>query len=183
VRAKATIFVGCRWGAADAGKTRVQGDQLVAFQPWSRSGILTIAKQPFQVTRHIGIAGFAADAANYFAVAVQDDGRGDHIAKVEAVERTDVGPGPNIQHDVLLLEEGLNLGKVFRVINRDGDEVHAPRSVLLAEDRETGKFFAAGCAPRRPEADYREGAVKIAEAMIAAGQVVKLEVRRWFCER
>ena len=48
-------------------------------------GALAVVEEPVEVGGDVGVAGFAADAADDLAVGVEDDGGGKDVAEVETV--------------------------------------------------------------------------------------------------
>ena len=121
-------------GVATSIPRRFPGLELVTLQGGSRSRALAIAKEPVQIARHVRIASFTPDATRHLAIAIEDDGCGNDVAEFESVKGADVGAGPDIEGDVLLLDERLDFGEVFRVVDGDGDKAHALSGILLAEE-------------------------------------------------
>ena len=137
---------------------------------------MTVIEEPVEAGGDVLVAGFALDASDDFAGGVEDEGGGKSVAEVEAVEGVEVRAEPDVEGDVVLVEEGFDLRAVFGLVGGDRDEVDAALAILLVELDEAGKLVEAGCAPGCPEADDGDGATQGAEALRMSGEVGELEV-------
>src|SRR5438309_10071952 len=81
-------------------------------------------EEPVESGRDLFFGGFAQDAKDGRAVAIEDDGGGNEFAELEIAKSCRRSGGENRKRDVLFFEEARDCGWGVGVIERDGEEGH-----------------------------------------------------------
>ena len=135
-------------------------------------------EEPVQAGRDLFFGGFAQDAKDGRAVAIEDDGDGNDFAELKIVQSCRRSAGENRKRDFLFFEETRDFGLRLSVIERDGEEGHVLVLVSGGQFGEHGHFFAAGETPSGPEVEHNDFASVVGERVRFAREVVERKRRR-----
>jgi len=135
-------------------------------------------EEPVESGRDLFFGGFAQDAKDGRAVAIEDDGGGNDFAELKIVKSCRCSAGENRKCDFLFFEETRDLGLGLSVIERDGEEGHVLVLVSGGQFGEHGHFFAAWETPSGPEIEHNDFASVIGKRVRCAREVVERKRRR-----
>lgn len=130
-------------------------------------------EQPVESGRDLFFGGFAHDAKDGRAVAIEDDRGGNDFAELEIVKSGRRSAGEDRKRDFLFFEEARDFGLGLSVIERDGEEGHVLVLVSGRQFGEHGHFFAAWETPSGPEIEDNDFASVVAERVRFAREVVE----------
>ena len=130
-------------------------------------------EEPVESRRDLFFGGFAQDAKDGRAVAIEDDGGGNDFAELEIVKSCRRSAGENRKRDFLFFEEARDFGLGLSVIERDGEEGHVLVLVSGGQFGEHGHFFAAWETPSGPEIEDNDFASVVGERVRFAREVVE----------
>jgi len=123
--------------------------------------------------RDLFFGGFAQDAKDGRAVAIENDGGGNDFAELEIVKRCRRSAGENRKGDFLFFDEARVFGLGLSAVERDQEEGHVLVLVSGGQFREHGHFFAAWETPRGPEIEDNDFASVVGERVRFAREVIE----------
>jgi len=123
--------------------------------------------------RDLFFGGFAQDAKDGRAVAIEDDGGGNDFAELEIVKRCRRSAGENRKGDFLFFDEARDFGLGLSAVERDQEEGHVLVLVSGGQFSEHGRFFAAWETPSGPEIENNDFAPVVGERVRFAREVIE----------
>ena len=102
-------------------------------------------EEPVESRRDLFFGGFAQDAKDGRAVAIEDDGGGNDLAELEIAKSCRRSAGENRKRDFLFFEEARDFGLGLSVIERDGEEGHV---LVLVSGGQFGEHHSQDGCPR-----------------------------------